>query len=62
MTLGHDIESETAVDVILAEAEAAGGRSRSPDNEPISGGYSSYFADPDGHRYRVSYNPLMKIE
>jgi uncharacterized protein len=43
--------------VVLAEAEAAGGRLVKPAQDTFWGGYSGYFADPDGHLWEVAWNP-----
>lgn len=56
-TLAHNVASPAEVDQVLADARAAGA---DPVSEPITrdwGGYSGYFADPDGFRWEVAYNP-----
>lgn len=58
ITLAHNVESETAVDAVLEEAVAAGGELVTPASETFWGGYSGYFADPDGYRWEVAYPPL----
>ncbi len=42
---------------MLREAEAAGGRIVKPAQRAFWGGYSGYFADPDGHLWEVAHNP-----
>ena len=56
-TRGHD-----EVDEILAEAAAAGGTILKPAQEVVWGGYSAYFADPDGHPWEVAWNPGWAID
>ena len=56
-TLAHNVGTEQEVDQVIAEARAAGATVAS---EPVKrewGGYSGYFADPDGFRWEVACNP-----
>ena len=57
ITLACNQRSEEDVDGVLAEAEAAGARILKPAERVFWGGYSGYFADPDGHVWEVAYNP-----
>ena len=57
VTLAHNAEAEADVDDVLAEAESAGAEIVKPAAETDWGGYSGYFADPDGHLWEVAYNP-----
>lgn len=55
--LAHNVATELDVDRAIAEARAAGATVAS---EPVKrewGGYSGYFADPDGFRWEVACNP-----
>ncbi len=57
ITLSHNVGSPEDVDRVMAEAVAAGAAVIA---EPVTqpwGGYSGYFADPDGFRWEVAYNP-----
>lgn len=45
------------VDRVLAQAQSAGGRILKPAEAAEWGGYSGYFADPDGHVWEVAFNP-----
>jgi hypothetical protein len=60
VTLAHNVDSTAAVDEILDEAVAAGGRLVKPAQDAFWGGYSGYFADPDGHLWEVAYPPLTE--
>ena len=51
---GH---SKAEVDDVLARAVAAGARLSRPAHDTDWGGYSGYFADPDGHLWEVAWNP-----
>jgi catechol 2,3-dioxygenase-like lactoylglutathione lyase family enzyme len=49
VTFAYHIRSEDRVDDVLAEAERAGGTIVKPAARAEWGGYSGYFADPDGY-------------
>jgi hypothetical protein len=61
MTLATNVESRELVDEALAAAVEAGGTLLRPAQERFWGGYSGYFADPDGHAWEVAYNPFWTI-
>ena len=61
MTLAYNARSRAEVDAVLAEAVAAGARLLKPAEEVFWGGYSGYFADPDGHVWEVAHNPFWTI-
>src|SRR5439155_981557 len=54
--LAINVGSVEEVDAGLAAAEAAGGRITRAAERMFWGGYSGYFADPDGHAWEVAYN------
>ncbi|ALX65820.1 VOC family protein [Microbacterium sp. XT11] len=56
ITLAHNLATEAEVDAVLAEAEALGA-AVSPATKREWGGYSGYFADPDGFRWEIAVNP-----
>lgn len=62
ITLAHNVPSKAAVDSVLDEAIAAGGRLVKPAQEAFWGGYTGYFADPDGHLWEVAYNPGFPLD
>jgi len=62
VTLAYNAHSRAEVDDVLAEAVAAGARILKPAEEVFWGGYSGYFADPDGHVWEVAHNPFWKID
>ena len=45
----HNVASEADVDRVLEEAVQAGATLVKPGQKVFWGGYSGYFADPDGH-------------
>ncbi len=57
ITLAHNVGSRELVDTVLAEAVAAGGTIIKPAEDASWGGYSGYFADPDGYPWEVAWNP-----
>lgn len=57
ITLAHNVATADAVDAVLAEARAAGSPQVSEAIERAWGGYTGYFADPDGYRWEVAFNP-----
>jgi catechol 2,3-dioxygenase-like lactoylglutathione lyase family enzyme len=62
ITLAWNRPSPAAVDAALAEAVAAGGRITRPAQKTFWGGYSGYFADPDGHLWEVAHNPFFPLD
>lgn len=56
-TLSHNMPDPAGVDAVLADAAAAGAEIVAPAQQREWGGYSGYFADPDGFRWEVAYNP-----
>jgi uncharacterized protein len=57
IALAHNVPTREAVDAVLAEAVAAGGRLLKPGTPAEWGGYTGYFADPDGYPWEVAWNP-----
>jgi len=57
VSLALNLPDETAVDLALRDAVAAGARLVKPATRAEWGGYSGYFADPDGHLWEVCFNP-----
>jgi catechol 2,3-dioxygenase-like lactoylglutathione lyase family enzyme len=61
ITLAYNTRSKDEVDAVLKEAGRAGARVLKPAEEVFWGGYSGYFADPDGHPWEVAWNPEWEI-
>ena len=57
IALAQNVRGKGEVDALLAEAEKAGGRIIAKAEDKFWGGYSGYFADPDGHPWEVAWNP-----
>jgi len=60
-SLAYNARSREEVDSVLAEAEAAGAKVLKPAKDAFWGGYSGYFADPDGFAWEVAWNPFFEI-
>jgi len=60
-TLAHNVASAAEVDSVLAEAVAAGATLVKPAVTASWGGYSGYFADPDGFLWEVAWNPHLSF-
>lgn len=61
MTLAQNLESKTEVDRVMAIAVAAGGTLLKAAEDVFWGGYSGYFADPDGHAWEIAWNPFFPL-
>jgi uncharacterized glyoxalase superfamily protein PhnB len=57
ITLAHVVSSKKEVKNILDQAVKAGGTLVKSAQDVFWGGYSGYFADPDGHLWEVAWNP-----
>ena len=61
IALAYNARSREEVDAVLAEAGTAGAEVVRPAHETFWGGYSGYFADPDGHLWEVAHNPFWMV-
>jgi uncharacterized glyoxalase superfamily protein PhnB len=57
IALAYNTRTRAEVDAVLAAAREAGGRVLRPGADAAWGGYTGYFADPDGHPWEVAWNP-----
>jgi uncharacterized protein len=62
VTLAHNCRSEAEVDAVLAHAVRCGATLQKPAQKVFWGGYSGYFADPDGHLWEVAHNPFLPLD
>lgn len=58
-SLAHNVSTREEVDRLLAVAVAAGADLVKEAEDAFWGGYSGYFADPDGCLWEVAWNPFM---
>lgn len=61
ITLAHNVATEAEVDKVYREALSAGAKSIKQPQKAFWGGYSGYFADPDGYLWEVAYNPFTDL-
>ncbi|MFO0675939.1 MAG: VOC family protein [Polyangiaceae bacterium] len=57
MSIAHNCRSKKEVDDAMAAALRAGATLVKAAEDVFWGGYSGYFADPDGHLWEVAWNP-----
>ncbi len=62
ITLAQNVSDKETVDRVLTQAVKAGGNLLKPAATAEWGGYSGYFADPDGHPWEVAWNPFFVLE
>lgn len=61
VSLGHNVGSKAEVDRLVEAAVAAGATLLKPPHDAVWGGYSGYFADPDGFAWEIAWNPAWKL-
>jgi uncharacterized glyoxalase superfamily protein PhnB len=61
VTLAQNFATEAEVDAAFAAALAAGGTALKAPEKVFWGGYSGYWADPDGHVWEVAMNPFWPL-
>jgi catechol 2,3-dioxygenase-like lactoylglutathione lyase family enzyme len=61
VALAHNAPSKEEVDRVFAHALAAGARSVKAPEDVFWGGYSGYFADPEGNLWEVAFNPFTDL-
>ena len=62
VTLAHNVTTREGVDALLETAVAAGAALVKPAQDTFWGGYSGYFADPEGYLWEIAWNPHFSIE
>lgn len=62
ITLSHNVSSPADVDRTMSEAQAAGAVVVAPPKPQPWGGYTGYFADPDGFRWEIACNPTWTVD
>jgi catechol 2,3-dioxygenase-like lactoylglutathione lyase family enzyme len=61
VTLAHNVGTKEEVDAVVQLAVKAGAKLIKQPQDVFWGGYSGYFADPDGHLWEVAWNPFMDL-
>ena len=62
IALAYNAKSETEVDEVLQTVERIGGKIVKSAQKVFWGGYSGYFADPDGYLWEVAWNPFWAFD
>ncbi|HEY3290297.1 MAG TPA: VOC family protein [Anaerolineae bacterium] len=62
ITLAHNCKNEAEVDAVMREVAALGAKIVKQAQKVFWGGYSGYFADPDGYLWEVAYNPFTGFD
>jgi len=62
ITLAHNAKSIEEVNEVLYKAEQAGAKIIKKAQKVFWGGYSGYFADPDGYLWEVAWNPFLGFD
>lgn len=62
MTLAQNFPDRAGVDAAFARAETAGATVLKRPEAVFWGGYSGYFADPDGHVWELAHNPFWPMD
>jgi uncharacterized protein len=61
ITLAQNFATEAEVDAAFVAAIAAGGTVLKAPEKVFWGGYSGYWADPDGHVWELAMNPFWTL-
>ncbi len=61
IALAQNFRTEAEVDTAFERAIAAGARALKPPQKAFWGGYSGYYADPDGHVWELAMNPFWPL-
>ena len=62
LSISYNAKSEAEVNEVLARVSELGAKIIKPAQKVFWGGYSGYFADPDGHLFEVAYNPFWPLD
>ena len=61
LALAHNVREKSQVDPLMQRAVTAGAKVLKPAREASWGGYSGYFADPDGFAWEIAWNPRWRL-
>jgi uncharacterized protein len=61
VALAYNVRAKAEVDPLMQRAADAGATILKPAREASWGGYSGYFADPDGFAWEVAWNPAWPV-
>jgi catechol 2,3-dioxygenase-like lactoylglutathione lyase family enzyme len=60
-SLGYVVDTPADVEFEIERARSAGAEILKDAQDAAFGGYHGYFADPDGHRWEVAWNPTFAV-
>jgi predicted lactoylglutathione lyase len=61
VALAYNVHEKHQVAEVLTLAEQVGGKIVKPAQDAFWGGYTGYFADPDGYLWEVAWNPFFEL-
>ncbi len=61
-TLAQCLRSPEEVDALFADLKKQGVTITKEPAKVFWGGYSGYFADPDGHLWEIAHNPFLEMD
>jgi uncharacterized protein len=61
VALAYNVRAKNEVNPVMERAVAAGATVLKAPREASWGGYSGYFADPDGFAWEVAWNPAWRL-
>lgn len=61
IALAYNVRKKAEVDPLIQRAASAGAKILKPAREASWGGYSGYFADPDGFAWEIAWNPHWRL-
>ncbi|QOL81910.1 VOC family protein [Pseudooceanicola spongiae] len=62
ITLAQNMADRAEVDAAWAQALQAGATALKAPEAVFWGGYSGYYADPDGHVWELAHNPFWQLD
>jgi predicted lactoylglutathione lyase len=62
VALAYNVRAKNEVDPLIKRAVSAGATILKSAREASWGGYSGYFADPDGFAWEVAWNPSWSVK
>lgn len=62
VALAYNVRDRSEVDPLIKRAHAAGATILKSARDASWGGYSGYFADPDGFAWEIAWNPAWPVK
>ena len=62
ITIAFNAKSRDEVDAVMLHAKGAGAKIVKEPEDTFWGGYSGYFADPDGYIWEVAYGEMWEFD